>query len=100
MENASLLPIASLPLAGFLDGSKSYITLAQASNGFVVVLQCQQNIANVPTLEPSLSPSPSPSPSLLPLRMAQGGKWREDKEGRYFQPADNLISRDRFVLKI
>lgn len=63
---------ASLLFAGFYDGSKGYITLAEASNGFVVVLQCQQNIANVPTLEPS--PSPSPSSSLAPFIRQRGEK--------------------------
>lgn len=61
---------ASLSFAGFHDGSKGYITLAEASNGFVVVLQCQQNIANVPTLEPS----PSPSSSLAPFIRQRGEK--------------------------
>lgn len=61
---------ASLPFAGFYDGSKGYITLAEASNGFVVVLQCQQNIANVPTLEPS----PSPSSTLAPFIRQRGEK--------------------------
>lgn len=92
--------VCTPPSACFLDGSKGYIALAEASNGFVVVLQCQQNIANVPTLEPSPSPASSPSLTLfVPFRPRRRGEKNGEgtQEGRYFHSLDDLISRTRSI---